>query len=278
VRFSSVFGRKRAAVEQLAAEHGVQAFDDLGEFFGSIDIVGLAVPPSAQPELVRAAVASGKHVLMEKPVSTNPSEARELAVALADNGLSSAVFFTQLLMPSTAAQIDTIVRAGGWHFARTESFSQVLNNAGHPFHGTAWRHEVGALWDTGPHAVALMLAVLGAIGSVTATRGAHDLSALTLHHHSGAVSSVALTMDSGAPFAGETVFFGTAGRHILAPADDWNREAADAYRVVLELLVARVTGNSASIPYDAAFGAEVTEVLAAAARSMSSGGTVHLDA
>jgi predicted dehydrogenase len=52
----------------------------------------------------------------------------------------------------------------------------------------------GALWDIGPHALALLLPTLGAVDEVAAVRGYHDEVHLALRHASGAASSVTLSL------------------------------------------------------------------------------------
>jgi predicted dehydrogenase len=54
-------------------------------------VVDIAVPVAAQPPIFRAAVAAGKHVLAQKPFTTDVATARELASLAADAGVVAAV-------------------------------------------------------------------------------------------------------------------------------------------------------------------------------------------
>jgi predicted dehydrogenase len=177
------------------------------------------------------------------------------------------VFFTTLYIPRVRRWIAEAAEAGGWATGRIDSFSRVLIDPTSPFHETAWRAGAGALWDTGPHAVAMLLSVLGEVTEVTAVRGRGDLKVLTLNHRTGAISTISLSMDAPGPMPGETAFFGAAGKLALPPSPNWDGEATDAYRVALRALA---TGEAASFP-DTRFGATVTRILAAAEQSIASG-------
>src|SRR5882757_5264925 len=106
VHFSSVLGRDETTADALAAAHGAKPYADLATFLDSVDIVGIALPPDVQPDFALAAIAAGKHVLLEKPVATDPAAADEIAVELESRGLVSVAFFTQLLMPRVRSWSD----------------------------------------------------------------------------------------------------------------------------------------------------------------------------
>jgi predicted dehydrogenase len=272
---TAVFGRRPDVVAGIAEQYGAAPFTDLGAFLDSVDLVAIAVTPEAQPALALAAAASGTPALLEKPVSLDPRLAQEVAAAFESRGLPTAVFFAQLLMPRYAAWVAELRSAGGWRSGRLEGFSRVLVDESNPYHDTAWRASAGALWDTGPHAVAMATAVLGPVEEVSATSGQGDLRVLTLRHPE-AVSTIALAMDVAHDLPNETAFFGDAGKRVMPPAVDWNGEARTAFERALESLVLAVHDPSSRPLYDARFGAGVTAVLDAAADSVRSGRRVRL--
>ena len=227
------------------------------------------MPPEDQPRFALAAAEAGKHVLLEKPIAVDPVAAEAISAALASRGLASIVFFPQLLLPETRSWIDQAVAAGGWLAANLERFSQVLTDTANPFHGSAWRVGAGALWDGAPHAVALLLAVLGEFVDVCAVRGRGDLVSLTLVSDAGAIATVTLARDAVRPIPGRTVLYGRGGKKELPPSGDWNADAIEAYRIALRALSAAAAGKPGqAMPCDASFGARVTAVLAAAALSL----------
>lgn len=270
VQFTSVLGRNQQLTSALADAHGVMAYADLATFLESVDMVGIALPPAVQPEFALAAIAAGKHVLLEKPVATDFSTANRIARQCDERGVASLVFFTQLLIPRVRAWIDGALETGGWIGARIDSFSRVLVDPMSPYYSTDWRHKAGALWDIGPHAVALLVSVLGRVQQVAASSGPGDLRALTFTHESGAVATVTLAMDVPALLPGETALFGTAGRLVLPSSLDWAAESHDAYQRALSALAAAALGRAGPHP-DARFASHVTAVLAAAERSMATG-------
>lgn len=56
-----------------------------------VEVVDIAVPVAAQPPLFRAAIAAGKHVLAQKPFTTDAQTADELATLAESAGLVAAV-------------------------------------------------------------------------------------------------------------------------------------------------------------------------------------------
>ncbi len=270
VRLTSIYGRNQAAAEALAAAHGAKAEIDLDRFLDSVDIVGIALRPSAQPDFAMAAIAAGKHLLLEKPVAMEAEAARRIADGLDEEGLKSLVFFTNMLNPRVQSWLDDVHQVGGWVGGRIDSFSNVLVDPANPFHSTApWRGPAGALWDTVPHAVAMLTQIFGPVVHVTAATGSGDLKAVILSHRDGGLTTINLAMDMPASVPGETVIYGRAGKR-AAPAQvlDWNTIARQAYGAALTSLVAAINGQPTNHP-DARFGAYVTEVISAIERSIA---------
>jgi len=279
VRFTSIFGRNREAAETLAGEHGVTAETDLDRFLDGVDIVGIALPPSAQPEFAMQAIAAGKHLLLEKPVAMEVEAARRIADGLEAKGLKSVVFFTNLINRRVSAWLDDVRAAGGWVGGRIDSFSGVLVDPSNPFHSTAqWRGPAGALWDTVPHAVALLTRIFGPVAEVTAMTGQGDLKAAILHHRDGGLTTINFAMDMPPSVPGETVIYGKAGkREMPAHVFDWTTVARHAYADALTSLAAAATHGEPSPHPDARFGAAVTAVIAAIERSIAEGRTVTVE-
>lgn len=63
---------------KVAAELGTQAFGDYRELFGKVDAVSLAVPTPLHHSIGCELLRNGIDVLIEKPIATTVSEAREL--------------------------------------------------------------------------------------------------------------------------------------------------------------------------------------------------------
>jgi predicted dehydrogenase len=74
---ASTPGRGVQAAGELGAERAYATGDDLIAD-REIDVVHICVPNALHMRLVRAAIAAGKHVVCEKPLATNLTDAREL--------------------------------------------------------------------------------------------------------------------------------------------------------------------------------------------------------
>jgi myo-inositol 2-dehydrogenase / D-chiro-inositol 1-dehydrogenase len=71
-----------ASAERVRREWGVLATSDVGAFLGeALDAVIIASPNAFHASHARAVLASGRHVLVEKPMATTVREARDIADA-----------------------------------------------------------------------------------------------------------------------------------------------------------------------------------------------------
>ncbi len=64
--------------EGLPFGEGIPCFTDYREIIGRTDGIVIATPTESHYEIGKAFLESGSHVFMEKPVTSNPREAREL--------------------------------------------------------------------------------------------------------------------------------------------------------------------------------------------------------
>jgi predicted dehydrogenase len=74
----AVADARSEAREQVARELGAQAFDDYRPLIGRVDAVSVVTPTPAHFAIARDFLAAGVHVLVEKPITETPAEAREL--------------------------------------------------------------------------------------------------------------------------------------------------------------------------------------------------------
>lgn len=84
----------RAKAERVAQRHGIErTFTDVEEVLEDdrVQVVDVAVPASAQPEIARLVLASGRHMLGQKPFAGDSGAARELADLADESGLVLAV-------------------------------------------------------------------------------------------------------------------------------------------------------------------------------------------
>jgi predicted dehydrogenase len=162
-----------------------------------------------------------------------------------------------------------------WMWGVHTSFSRLFDDPHDPFHKTAWRRSVGALWDGASHGIALLYAALGPVVAVTSRSGNADFVSLTLEHRGGAIATVVSSGHAPTALPNETALFGTRGKFIVPSTGDW----FDAAREGLGLALSIVAGHPSMLGYvlpDAAFGCDVSRILAAAVQSLCSGSRVVL--
>lgn len=110
----AVAARDRARAEKYAAKHGIarvhRSYDELLAD-PEIDAVYNPLPNSLHAEWTIKALEAGKHVLCEKPFTSNATEAREVAAAASRTGLVLVEAFHWRYHP-LAARIGEIVQSG----------------------------------------------------------------------------------------------------------------------------------------------------------------------
>lgn len=267
--FVGVWGRRTAPTKELAGTYGVRAYDEVDALLADVDAVAVALPPAIQADLAARAARAGCHLLLDKPLAPTVEQGRTVVDAAADAGVASVVFFTTRFQPETAAWITEQAGADGWFTGRAQWLGAVFSGDGNPFADSPWRREKGALWDVGPHALSVLLPVLGDARRVTAAaHGPGDTVHLVLDHVSGASSTLALSLTAPPAASGAAVELrGTAGVTLLPESTETAVSALT--RAADALLAAARTGQPH--PCDAAFGLRVTEILAEAETLLDEG-------
>ncbi|MEN2418746.1 Gfo/Idh/MocA family oxidoreductase [Streptomyces rimosus] len=270
VTFTGVWGRRPEAAAALAASHGTRPYATPEDLFADTDALAIALPPSVQADLAVRAAGAGRHLLLDKPVATTVAEARAVAEAAERAGVASIVFFTARFGTAEGEWVDRAAAAGGWFTAHADWLGSVFAaDSDSPYAASPWRREKGALWDVGPHALSLLLPVLGDAEQVTATRGPGDTVLLTLRHAGGAASSATVSLTAPRAASGVSVtLYGTSGATSL-PRRQEGPEVA--YERAVDALLASVRSGDGHA-CDARFGLRVTEVLAAAEASFEGEG------
>ncbi|WP_030605081.1 Gfo/Idh/MocA family protein [Streptomyces fulvoviolaceus] len=264
--FVGVWGRRADAAKELADEHGTRAYDDVDALLADVDAVAVALPPAVQAPLAARAARAGCHLLLDKPLAATVEEGRAVVEAVKSAGVASVVFFTTRFVAETEAWIGEQAGKEGWFTARAQWLGSVFTSDS-PFADSPWRREKGALWDVGPHALSVLLPVLGDVRKVAAAvHGPGDTVHLVLQHASGASSTLTLSLTAPPAAAGAVVELrGTAGVTLLPETSEGAVPAL--VRAADALLDAARTGSPH--PCDAAFGLRVTEILATADELLS---------
>jgi predicted dehydrogenase len=264
--FVAVWGRNPDAARALAAEHAAAAYEDFDAFLARVDGVAFSVPPDVQAALALRAAAAGKHLLLEKPIATSAAASGALVQAVEAARVASLVFFTQRFQPEVRAWLADVTGGGDrWSGAELVWLGSSLRESS-PFN-TPWRTEKGALWDLGPHAISLLWACLGPVGSVTADAGLADVAHLVLHHRGGPTSTVTVSQSASPAAQGFGCYlWGEAGR---STAPGLPAEPVTPMRVALTELVGNARSGRTAHACDVQFGQDVVRLLAEAERQLA---------
>lgn len=138
----------------------------------TVDVVDITSPNALHYEMALAAIAAGKHVYCEKPLSVTLAEAEEMAAAAQARGVKTMVAFNNIKTPAAMlakqlierGEIGTPMRFRGW-------FDQgFFNDPELPFSWRCTRKQAGsgALGDLGSHVISVAQYLMGDLESVVA--------------------------------------------------------------------------------------------------------------
>ncbi|MEV6262955.1 Gfo/Idh/MocA family oxidoreductase [Streptomyces sp. NPDC051784] len=262
---TGVWGRRPEAAQALAAAHGTDAYtgeEGIDALLEASDAVAFAVPPDVQAPLAARAARAGRHLLLDKPVATTVAGAREAAAAAEGAGVASVVFCTLRFAEGTAGWVAEQAAAGGWFTARAQWIGALFApGASNEFGASPWRREKGGLWDVGPHALSVLIPVLGDVTRVVAAPGPADAVHLLLRHTSGASSTVTLAL--GAPTAATGTEVEFRGERGVSALPGGGGDALRAFHAAVDAL-GEAARTGVPHPCDVRFGLRLTEILAEA--------------
>jgi predicted dehydrogenase len=261
VELVGVWGRDPAKAVGLAGRLGVRGFADADELIASVDAAAIALPPDVQAELAVRAADAGRHLLLDKPLALSIGAADQVVAAVERARVAAVVFFTRRFFPGVETFLADAA-AKDCDGAQVTMFSSLYATAS-PYAASAWRRERGALWDIGPHALSIVVPVLGPVVEVKAAAGRRMTAHVLLRHERGAVSSLALTLDAPpAAATQETVFYGPAGRVAVPEANPtWGEQA---FGHAITRLLANAAAGVVDDPVGVRFGREVVAILTTA--------------
>lgn len=186
---------------ELASTFGVQAYTDLDKMLDREDIaaVSIVTPDFAHTELALAAVAAGKHVLVEKPLATTSADCRRVIEAARIANVKLMVDFHNRWSPpfcSAKASID----AGEIGSVRLVSYR--LNDTIYvPTQMLSWAGRSTVAWFIGSHSLDTVTWLIGdkvkhvyAVSKSVVLKGkgidTPDFYAVTLEFDNGAVATI----------------------------------------------------------------------------------------
>ena len=100
---TAVFDINPATCQSVAARFNVKAATSLEDFANSIDAATICTPTVTHFDIASALLAKGKHILVEKPITETPDQARQLAQLAAKNHCILQVGHIERFNPAFAA-------------------------------------------------------------------------------------------------------------------------------------------------------------------------------
>ena len=192
--------------KEFGAQHDLETSTaEIDEFLAApgLEAVWIASPTWRHHEQGRAAIAAGKHVLLEKPLAIDPEKAWDLVSAAKDVGVVLATGYQGRYVPGhlTMKRLIDEGAVGDVTVARTY---YGIHRPGPP---PEWRQKRdtarwGALSDVGTHHVDLLRMLLGEISEATGyferqqAFETDDAAAAALRMKSGAVASLAISTNA----------------------------------------------------------------------------------
>lgn len=264
VELAGVWGRNGDAARDAARRFNIAAFSTFEEMLADVDAVSIAVPPAAQPTLAVTAASAGKHLLLEKPLALELSEARRVADAIAKQKVAAIVFFMRRFVPEIEAAVQEAATMA-WKCAQVDVYSTALSTPS-PYSRSAWRQASGAaLWDIGPHVLSILLPVLGPVDHIEAIHHADRRTTFKTVHANGATGAVSVTLHSAKNQAVRRYRFFSARLCVELPEPDFSYQAA--LQSAAADLLACINEPDREHRCGIAMGTEVIRLLEAAERS-----------
>ena len=161
---------------------------DSGELLRNpaIDAVAIATPVFTHFDFARTALMNGKHVLLEKPMTSSLAEAEELISLAASKGLSLMVDHT-FLYTGAVRKIRQLIDEDV--IGRVQYLDSTRINLG------LFQPDINVLWDLAPHDISIMTHLVGekpyslsASGVSHTNNGLENIAYLTVNFQSGFIA------------------------------------------------------------------------------------------
>lgn len=175
-RLVSVCDASQEKVDAITAARGVSGTTDYTELLADpdVDAVALLLPHAIHHEVAKAALAAGKHVCVEKPITVTPEEAQDLIDLAGERGLTLAVAENTRYV-GAYIEAERLIREGELGAIRViRGFipDQILDEWADTEDETqAWKREpygCGAIMDCAPHMFDLLTWYFGEVAELQA--------------------------------------------------------------------------------------------------------------
>jgi len=265
---AGLWGRTPSQVEKIAEKYRIRPFSRLSDMLAEVDAVSIAIQPQAQREIAVAAAQAGKHLILEKPLALTVEDAQAVEAVVKKAGVASLVFFIRRFVPEIAATIEA-ERGAGWKHGLVRVHSSVMITDS-PYRDSRWRQEPGAaLWDIGPHILAVLIPLLGDVSSIEASWGPDRKVFIKTVHRNRASAQISLTLHAQANDIVNDYRFTLPGRELVLPNPELQRP--NVFSRAASQLIAQVASGQLRTECDVALGARIVDLLTQAERTLARG-------
>ena len=182
-QFVAVFDIDPARAAEIATKYKAKAAESLNEFAEMVDAASVATPTSAHFQVARDLLARGKHLLIEKPITENTADARELAQSAAEKRLVLQVGHVERFNPVLSALEQRLTHP---RFIEAHRLSPYPNRS----------TEIGVVLDLMIHDLEIILHLVNstvetidAVGVPVLSRG-EDIANARLRFASGCIANI----------------------------------------------------------------------------------------
>lgn len=225
----AVSSRKKQRAMQFIAEQQIPdagGYDDLAEFLrhDGLDVVVLCTPHPNHPAETIAAARAGKHIVIEKPVSLNRTDLRQMVAAVRSAGVKTSVCF-ELRWVGLFKNIQAMIKQGligRIYYAETSYFHGI--GPWYPQYGWNIQKKMGgdALLTAGCHALDAILWLVGSniteVSAFSNTSAKNPLkyeydpnSVAIVKFENGAIGKVATSVECRQPYQFPVLLQGDKG-------------------------------------------------------------------
>lgn len=169
----------------------VHTTSDFNEILNNDEITAVAVvtPSHTHFKLVKQVLETGRHVYVEKPISTSAKEAEELKKLADEKGLVLMVGHLLLYHPAVN-RLKMLVDEG--------DLGEVVYAQSDRLNVNYFKNDRSVMWDLAPHDVSMMAYVIGqepkqvisAVGCSTDKNEIMDITHLTIEFENGAIGQI----------------------------------------------------------------------------------------
>lgn len=225
----NVYNPRIESAQRFADKWDINAYDDLEKFFESVDLVYIASPHETHYNYIKASLEHGKHVLCEKPMVLNRSQAEEIFTCAQEKNL--ALFegiktaycpgFRKLLGIARSGKIGNIRNVEACFTKLENSSSRELTNVKFG----------GSFTELGSYILLPIIKLFGtefetiAFDSIKSENGLDLFTKVSMRYPNGIATA---TCGLGVKSEGRLLISGTKG-YIVVPAPWWKTTAFEVH-------------------------------------------------